>query len=409
MTIAQGVFKQTRFKRQTAKGALAGVTGGQILRRNTSTFELQKETYDTSSEINSTQQLQSLRHGIKQVNGAVNGILSSGTYSDFLAALLRRDFTNGGTSGPQTNFTTASTGLFTGTITRATGSFLTDGFKIGQVVRATGFAAPATANNNKNLLITNLTATVMTVTTLDYSTVVAKAAGDSITLSTPGKTTFVPPSGHTNVYYTVEEWYSDVSYSERNLDVKIASADIKLPGSGNATIDLTMPGLDQSNATTVYFTAPAVETVTDALVSASGVLYVNGSGIGTVTDLSLKIDGMEKPADGVVGSNVRPDIFRGKLMVTGSFTAYFEDGILPGLFINESDVSIISALTSGSAANADFVSFYLPKLNVTSSTPDDGETGLKRTFSFTAEYDPTGGTGTAKEKTTIYIHDSQAL
>jgi hypothetical protein len=95
-------------------------------------------------------------------------------------------------------------------------------------------------------------------------------------------------------------------------------------------------------------------------------------------------------------------------MVTGSFTCYFESGTIPDLFINETDISILSALANGATAAADFMTIYLPKLNLNSSTPDDGETGLTRTYNFTAEYNSAGGAAVATQQTTIQIQDSQA-
>jgi cytochrome c-type biogenesis protein CcmE len=190
--------------------------------------------------------------------------------------------------------------------------------------------------------------------------------------------------------------------------VKFASADISLPGSGNAAISLNAVGLDMSKDTTAYYTSPTAETTTESLVAASGILQVNGVTQAVVTDLSFNIDGQEQPANGVVGTNVRPDIFRGKVMVTGSLTCYFESGTIPDLFINETDIAIIGAMVNGSGAAADFVSYAMPKLNLNSSTPDDGETGLTRTYSFTAEYNSAGGSGVATEKTTFMIQDSQA-
>lgn len=405
MTIAQGVAKELRAKRQAAKGSLAGATGGFKVRRTTASFELQKEAYTTEDEITSTAQLLSVRHGVKLVNGQLNGILSPGSYSDFLAALLRKDFAAGGSSGAISTVAATATAPH---FVRSAGSWLTDGFKVGQVVRCTGWATTGVGNNAKNFLITTLTATDMTVVALDGTAVAAKAAGDSVTFTTPGKLSYVPDSGHTSIYYTFEEWYSDALVSERNLDCRISTAQLSLPGSGNATVQFSVVGLDQSNDVTAYFTAPTAESTTDALAAANGLLVVNGSTVAVVTDLSINIDGRSSPADGVVGTNIRPDVFRGKVSVSGSFTAYFEGGTIPDLFLDETETSIISALTSGSAAAADFMVLSIPRIKLSSSTPDDGETGLKRTYNFTAMMDTSGGTAADTHKTTIMIHDSQA-
>lgn len=404
MTIAQGTSKQTRIKRQSAKGTLAGTSDGQILRRTSSVFELAKETYNTADEITSKQQLLSVRHGVKLVNGTINGLLSPGTYSDPISAILRRDFTSV-TNITGASITIAGSGPYT--VTRAAGSFLTDGIKVGMVVRLTAGTFNA-ANLNKNLLVTGVTALVLTVSVLNGSTLTAEGPIASATVSVPGKVTYAAESSQTKVYHTVEEWYPDALISERNLDVRFVQAAMSLPGSGNATVDLTAIGLDQTKDTTAYFTSPTAESTTDVLVAASGILLVNGVAQATVTDLSIDINGNGTPADGVVGTNIRPDVFVGKVMVTGSFTCYFEGGTIPDLYRDETATSIISALSAGTAANADFMTITLSALKLNSSTPDDNETGLKRVYNFEAYYNAAGGAALANTATTIQIQDSAA-
>jgi len=406
MTIEQGVFKQTRIKRQSAKGTLAGTSGGQILRRESSINELTKETYDTSSEIASTQQITSVRHGVQLGNAALDGLLSPGTYSDIFGALLRRDFaTVAAITGASLTIATSGDNY---TITRGSGSFLTDGIKVGMVARITAGAVNA-ANLNNNALVLAVTALVVTVKTLNGFAMVAEGPIASCTVTVPGKVTYVPDTGHSNIYYTVEDWYNTgTGYSERNMDVKYGKADLALPGSGNATVKFSGNGLAQTNATSVYFTAPAAESTTEVVVAASGALIVNDSPVAVVTDLSFSIDGGIQPADGVVGSNTRPDIFQGLIKVTGSFTGYFEDGVTPALFVNETKINIISALTAAAEKNADFITFTLSCVKLTSSTPDDGQTGLKRTYNFTAYRNAAGGAALANYPTTVMIQDSQA-
>lgn len=406
MAIEQGVFKQTRIKRQSAKGTIAGTSGGQIMRRESSVNELTKEAYDTSSEIASSQQVTSVRHGTILGNVALDGLLSPGTYSDIIGAALRRDFA-AVTAIATLSLTIAGSGP-TYTIGRASGSYLTDGIKIGMVVRITAGSVNA-ANLNNNCLVTAVSALSITVRPLNGLTLVAEGPIASCTISVPGKVTYIPDTGHTNIYYTVEDWYNtNAGYSERNIDVKYGKIDFALPGSGNATVKFAGNGLNQSNATSVYFTAPTAETTSEVVVAASGALIVNDLPVAVVTDLSFSVDGSIQPADGVVGTNVRPDIFQGILKVTGSFTGYFEDGVTPALFVNETKINIISALTAATDKNADFITFCLSCVKLTSSTPDDGQTGLKRTYNFTAYRNAAGGAALANFPTTVMIQDSLA-
>jgi hypothetical protein len=406
MSISQGVVKRVIAARQTAKGTLALTSGGQILRREQATFELKKAVYNTASEINSRQQTLSSRHGEHEVAGKLTGIFSPGTYSDQIGAILRRDFA-AVTPVAGLSITIAGSGP-TYTLTEASGSYLTDGFRVGMVVRLSAGAFNA-ANINRNLLITALTPLVMTVQPVENATttpMVAEGPIATATITAPGKVTFVPSTGHTNVYYTFEEWYPDVPTSERNQDCKIAMLNLSIPGMGNSKLDFTATGLDQTTATTQYFTTPATESTSGALLAASGLLFVGGVQQAVVTDLKIAINGNEKAADGVLGGVIRPDVFRGKVDVTGSFTAYFNNTILADGFRNETDVSLVAVMGASSGNASDFVTVTLPVVKTSSSTPDDGETGLKRVFNFNCIYNGDGSAGL--EQTVIQIQDSLA-
>lgn len=404
MAIAQGVSKIVTFKRQSAKGTLSGASGGQNLRRTTANFNLEKDVYNGADEITSTRQMITSRHGVKQVTGAVSNLFSPLTYSDFLSALLRKDFASVSTVTGLSLTIAAGTGS-TYTITRASGSWVSDNVKVGHVIRLT--AGSFTAGNlNNNLLVLSMTATVLTVQTLNATTLTAEGPIASASVAIPGKATYVPASGHTNVYYTIEEWYSDISVSQVNKDVKVGSAALALPGTGNATIDFRFIGLDQTNDTSQYFSSPTAETTTKTLAAASGILFVNGVQRSIITDLNITIDGGQTPADGTVGSNLRADVFNGKVLVTGSFTGYFEGGDIDGFFNNETEISIMSVLTDGTENNANFVTFYLPRVKVNTADGDDGETGIMRTYNIEALY--YNGSGTGVQATTIQIQDSAA-
>ena len=405
MTIAQGTNKEVRIKRQGAKGTLAGTSDGQILRRESANFVLAKENYTTESEITSTQQVKSNRHGPKTVNGSLSGLLSPGTYADPISAVLRRNFTAVvALTGLELDISGAGPDY---TITRDTGSFLSGGIKIGMVVRITaGTFDPD--NLNKNLFVIGVTALTLTVRTLNGSVLVEETGITGATITVPGKVTYVPTSGHTNVYYTVEEWYPDAAVSERNSDVKFVQADLSLPGSGNATISLSALGLDQTRDSTAYFTSPSPESTSEVVAAANGLLIIDGESQAVVTSLSIAINGNGAVADGVVGSNKRPDVFRGKVAVSGSLTAYFEGGPLDDSYLEEANVTILSALTTSDAPDADFITFAITRSKLNSADPDDGETGLKRTYNFMSTLDSSGGSGNATEATSIQIHDSVA-
>lgn len=405
---AQGVYKQTRMKRQASKGVRATAADAQIMRRESSTFSLKKDSFTTESEITSTMQVTANRHGAKQIDGKLTGLFSPGTYAEPLAALLRREF-SAVPSIVNASVTIAVAGdAFT--VTRAAGSFLTDGIKTGMVVRLAA-AAMAAANAGKNLFVVGVTATALTVMTLDQSVLTAQGPIASTTITIPGKINYVPLTGHLNLYYTVEEWMPDAGaagVSEVNTDVKFIQAAISMPGSGNAKIDFTALGLNQAVATVAHFVSPKAETTSAPVVAASGALLVNGVVQATVTDMSINIDGSGAVADAVVGTNVRPDVFSGKVKVSGQFTAYFNDPSLHTAYLNETTLEILSAMTADMLPGGDFITFAMSSVNINSSDTDDTETGLKRTYQYFAELNGGGGADKATEKTTLLIQDSLA-
>jgi hypothetical protein len=404
MTIAQGINKRIAVKKQSGLGVAASGSGGFLLRRETAVFNLEKQTYQ-NNEIVSHQQSTGVTHGLRSTALAINGVLSPNTYSTQLASLLRRDFT-AGASVTGVNITIAGAGP-TYTATRSAGSFLTDGFKIGDVVRITVGALNA-ANISKNLLIVGLTATIATVIVVNASALVAEGPITGCTVAVVGKKTFAPTSGHTQDYWTFEEWFSDIARSSLYTDVMVGACDIALPSSGNATLGFTYSGLQAAFSGSQVLTTPTSETTTPVLTAVNGVVVANGSKVGLITGATIKIDGKVGNIGGVVGSNQSPDLQRGRIEVTGQLTVFFQDGTFQGFFDAATVISATLVVTDTNLAASDFVSFNIPSLKFSQANIDDGEKGLVLTMPFTAQINSTGGTGTSTDQTIIAIQDTLA-
>lgn len=403
--IATGVNKRLVFKKQSALGTPADNSGGQYLRRTQSTLDLNKATYQ-SQEIRPSQQVADMRHGVVSVAGNISGELSIGSYQSFIESMLRQAAQTAITTTALTNVTAATTTGNLGTFTRAAGSYITDGFRVGQVIRWTGWTSPATANNTKNMLIIALTATVMTVATLDGSAIVSKASGDSVTGIETGKHVQAASESHTRDYYSIEHYFSDIEESELFTDCVVSQMDVKLPASGLATVDFGIMGLDatMTNTATGHFTAPTAATSGSALAAANGLLYVAGVAVGLVTGLDFSISGGFTTIGGVVGSNSEPDVFPGSITVSGQATVLLQDATFRDYFINETEVAIVAAFTTGSTANAGFMAITLPRVKMGGAGKDDGEKGLVMTMPFTALENPSGAAGTYTG--TVVIQDS---
>ena len=109
-----------------------------------------------------------------------------------------------------------------------------------------------------------------------------------------------------------------------------------------------------------------------------------------------------------MGSNVVPSQFAGRVRVTGQFTAYFEDGVMPQAFFDETEISLSVALTTNNTAAADVIAVTMSRVKLGGADKADGEGGIVRTYPFTALLNSAGGVGTAYDQTTITIQDTLA-
>ena len=400
MPTATGINKTVSYKKETTFGVLPTAAGAQTIRRVSSSFNLTKETYQ-SEEIRTDYQLSDFRHGVRSVEGNVSGELSAGTYADFLASALARNWT-AATPSTLDSTTIASVGG-TYTITRTTGSYLTDGVRVGNVIRLTGFA---TANNDKNLLVIALTATVATVITLNGNTLTPETVASGGTYAVTGKSTYAPTTGHTDDSYSFESWYSDIGQSEVYVGNKVNTVGIALPATGLTTVEIGFMGQDlKQRGTTQYFTSPTAQGTNGIFAAVNGALIVNGSPVALVTSANININ-RNMTSEAVVGSNIKPEIYEGRIVVEGDFSTLFQDGTFAGYFDTEAEISLVIALTANSSANSEFMSFTLPRLKLSTDTKDDGEKGLVSQNSFQA----LKGTGTnGFEATTIMIQDSSLV
>jgi len=401
--IAQGVSKVLAYKKQTGLGSAASGSGGQELRRTTSTINLTKEAYQ-SAEIRSDQQIADYRHGPRQVTGTVSGEVSPGTYKDFLASVLRQDFT------AVTSLSSAALTLVasTGVITFQTGNPLTAGIKIGMVVRLAGAGLNA-SNVSKNLLVLAVGASTMTVAPLNGAALANESTSvTSVTVSIPGKVSYVPESSQTHDYYTVEHWFGDIAQSEVFTDVNITNAAVSIAATGLSTVNFPVVGLNIDTGTSQVLTSPSAITTTGAVAGANGLMYVAGQAVAVITSIDFDINGNTVAADAVVGSNARPDVFQGTVNVTGNMSVYFTDATFRDYFIDETEVAVNVVLTTSGANAADFISFQMSRVKVGGADVTDGQNGLTRSFPFVALKNTSGGAALANHATTIMVQDSAA-
>lgn len=383
--MAEGINKVVIAKRESTWGVKASNTGGQLYRRVTGSFQLEKDTYQ-SNEINTSQQVKDYRHGTRRSSGALSGEISGSAYTDFIQAALRRDFTSGVTTGAIIVLSTDETAGVSKFI-RSTGSFVTDGFKNGDVIDVSGFTSP---QNNGIFVSVAVSALEIIVEHFDEDGVlVTEAAGDTVTILAKGKSTYVPLTGHTSDSFTVEEFYDDDNISRTFLGQIVDTMALNIAPNSMATIDFNFMGKNAEAPTgSQYFTSPTAQPSEGVYSGPDGLLILNGVASRKVTSLTLNVaNGTTMEA--VIGSVVNGAKSRGKVTVTGSLSAIFDSSAILGYFDDETEISLTYALRS--ADGTESFAVHMDRVKVNSSTLDDGE----KTVILSADFQALEATGTA--------------
>lgn len=403
MAQASGVYKVTAYKSANSAGIAAAGSGAKVIRRVTSDIDLTKDKYE-SQELRSDFQRADLRHGVRRSMGNLSGELSPGTYADFMAGILKRDFA-AVTAITGLSITIAGSGP-TYTITRSAGDWFAGGVKVGMVLRLTAGTFNA-ANLNANVMVASMTATALTVYVVNGAALVAEGPIASATATVVGKTTFTPQTGHIEKYFSIEEWFPEVPFSGTGFDLRVSSLAMNLPPTGLATIDIGMMGKDVTESGTQRFTTPTAATTTGLTAAVNGLVLFGGVTVAVITGLQINIEASYTGSP-VVGSNIIPSLSPGRVLVTGNATVKFENTTWRNAFVNETEVDLVVLLTTSSAKNADFISLVMSRVKLSGAARSDGETEIIQTIPFDALLNIAGGAAVGSELTTLLVQDSAA-
>ena len=360
MPLQPQVNVQLRYGVEASLG-VQSVAAGQLLRRVASTINLAKDAF-SSNEVRPDQQVYDARHGVRRVSGNIQGELSTQSYDDFVEAALRGTWA-AGISGSQSDFT--SLVVSAGKFQAGSGSFITKGFRVGDVFRLAGFSH---ANVGKNFRITAMTATQLTV----FPVPDAMTSQTTFTIAVTGKKLLC---GTTQRSFTLEQYYPDIDVSETFLGCRVGEMSVSLPPTGMANISFGLQGvdmLDTASASAPVFASPAGAQATNLLAGVNGSLSIAGAASAIITSLDLSVSN-NLSSTPVVGSVIVPEIFYGRLVVTGSLSAYFADQTMLDYFLNESEISIVAQLDD--ANGSDFMTFRMNRVKLMGANKSVGPDG----------------------------------
>lgn len=418
MALAEGIQARVAYKAYSSGSITAnsepststdpGASGGQILRRVSASLNLVKDAYQ-SEEIRTDRQIADYRHGLRRVEGSISGELSPLTYFDLMVA-AHRDTAVSALSLGNANFTSVTSDGSASTFVFSAGDPVTSGLRVGDIIRFSSLATAA--NNDRNFVIRAFGGTSNRTVTVHPAPTTDAVADSSFSLSRPGKTTIVPASSFVSRKYGFEVYYEDLDQARLFTECRVAGYSLSLPATGLSTIEVPIMGRNVatfSSGSAPYFTSPSAATTTTACASANGLILSPDAGtspLAVVTGLDISLDlGPEMGA--VINQSIAPEIFLGRANVTGTVTAFLEDFALFDAFNAESELQLIVRVDSGSAANADAICIYLPRVKFGGADmPLSGAGGQTITLPFQAlRYT---GAVAGRDTTTIRIHDTAA-
>lgn len=418
MSLAEGVQASIRYKEyatgtitantQPTSSSDPGSSGGQILRRVSSSLKLAKDTYQ-SNEVRTDRQIQDFRHGVRRVTGSITGELSPETWFDFLEAACR------GTKASalalsESDLTSAAFDSATSKVTFGGGDPVSLGLRIGDIIRFSNLAE--TTNNAVNYLVLGFGGTSNRDVTISPAptTAVADTAFNLTSNGASGKSIYVPSSSFVSRKYGIEIHNSDIDISRLYTECRVGGFTLTMPATAIATIEVPFLGRDMevySGASAPFYTAPAAETTTGLTAAVNGLVRVGGSTVGVITGATIRMD-LSPSADPVAGQNFVPEIFLGRANVTGQLTAFLQDSTLISDFTDETEIAVLLYLTSSSDDNSAAMSFYLPRIKFgDADVATSGEGGQAITLPFQAL--KADGSTAGDEATTIRIVDTEAV
>ena len=373
MTIASGSRHQVAYIAESTYGVTPVTPNLQIARALAGvTLGLTKQTF-ASEELRSDRMPSDVKHGTRQVGGAIPFELSDNSWDDFLQAVLCGTWA----SPPALTGTTISASSVDNSVNDSANGFLTAGFEPGTLLNIAGFTGSA-GNNQTGLKIVSVTAGKMVLS--GGTALVTDAAGESVTLTSQASAL---KAGSVRRSFTIERFFQDLAQHMVYTGVEVNKMSLTVNASGIVKGSFDVIGQAQSQAAIsgATYTNPLTSTPYDGF---SGSLLEAGVLNSVITEIQFSLDnGMS--AMFVVGSpnSLEPSIGRSK--VEGTITAYFQDATLVNKFINETESSMEFTL----GGNGSGVKFKFPRIkyNGGSSPQVQNEGPVTLSLPFVTLYD----------------------
>lgn len=329
-----------------------------------------------SNELRPDLKSSMLRYGTKNVDGSYPGDLSVGTFDDLIEAVMRGTWTAASAITAAT-FTTLAPAVTTGnsgTFTAAAGSFLTQGFRVGQIVRRTGSALAA--NNGRNLRVTGVTASLLTFTTSDNLPITGGAADGTGTLDIQKRIIQPAAGGIIRRSFTFEEYQGEIDQSEVYTGGRVSTMRLSGAPDAMAVVEFGIVGADlvpQTTANSPYFTNPTISP-SIALTLADASLRFGGADVTSLTGIDFTLDNRQQ-GQGTIGNKVTPDVFEGAAQLRGTISGLRSDLTNVSRYLAETELELHALMVEPEAEPKDYISVFIPRIKLGRPTKSTGAGG----------------------------------
>jgi hypothetical protein len=347
------------YKVQSAQGVQSSGAGGTQLRLADGSAGLKMSKAITESvEVRADGMRSRGRHGIQKTSGSWNHQASIGSCEPILEAVVRDTWSAADLAITNATGTLGMITTGANTIINSGDSWIARGVKAGDVWRLTG-QTTSTANNGKNLRITGVTASTITVA----ETLIVNAVGSNFTLTRPGKK--LTQSGIlVPRWFTAEDYEGDIDGTEVATDFVWTNAKIAMSPNGILMLDPGGIGTGQfttlNGASAPLFTSPALNTaiplsVVDATIRLGSTDLVEL----TLFNVTLDIGGVAPDTFGSQAQKYSPAVFTGQMAISLAITALRKDLAYVANYVNEDVLSLHCLAVENTAEPKNFLSFAL--------------------------------------------------
>lgn len=352
------------FKVQAGLGSQASSTGATVIRQTGGQGGRMSKAAIESQEVRRDGLSTRGRHGLQKTNGAYSSELSIGGFDDIFQAVLRGTWGSANlaiteaTSGGPTEITTGAN-----TIVGNSGSWITVGLRVGDVIVLTGHSS--SGNNSRNLRITGLSASTITVA----ETLTVNAVADTaFTITRTGRVLVNPGAGNlVKRYFTIEEYEYDTDRSELFTDCVWGSFRLSMQPNGLLLLDTSWVGTGQfdtpASGSSPHFDTPSTPTgVPLAVVEAT--VRLGTSDLVNLTSFDITVDNQPVAPDVISSSPYAPAVFSGSELVSMNLTLLRSDLQQVADFIAETPLSLHVLATENEAAPESFFSLFVPNFTL---------------------------------------------